>query len=280
MNNRSTNGLSRYLSRRKDEVQGWFSYVDAQLLGTITNLHNERGFRGAVAEIGVHHGKMFIALCLSLSQGERAYAIDVFDDQSLNIDKSGRGDRAIFESNLRKFGVPFDNVVIRQCSSLDVRAEEILRSVGSVRFFSIDGGHWREIVENDLSIAEGCLSEFGVIALDDFHRPEWPEVSLGYFDWCVKRRVLLEPFAIGFNKLYICRPEVRAHYQAAIMNNPSLTMFRVKEVVFQGISMPVFSQYLFPDYGMRKNLTKYLLASHPKTLSALRNIKAKLKPRR
>ena len=53
----------------------------------------------------------------------------------------------------------------------------------NVQFFSVDGGHWRDIVVNDLGIAGDAVGERGVIALDDFLHKEWPDVSRGFFDW-------------------------------------------------------------------------------------------------
>jgi hypothetical protein len=77
--------------------------------------------------------------------------------------------------------------------SQQVKPDDILTTVGEARLFSIDGGHWAEVVRNDLSIAENSLAEHGVIALDDFHRPEWPEVSAGYFAWHANRGKSIVP---------------------------------------------------------------------------------------
>jgi peptide chain release factor 2 len=61
------------------------------------------------AEIGVHHGRLFIPMALARRPGERALAIDVFEDQHLNVDHSGKGDRARFEENVARTGAaPID----------------------------------------------------------------------------------------------------------------------------------------------------------------------------
>ena len=54
---------------------------------------NRTGIDGSLAEIGLHHGKSFIALCLGLVGDQKAYGIDVFENQSLNLDHSGKGVR-------------------------------------------------------------------------------------------------------------------------------------------------------------------------------------------
>ena len=54
-------------------------------------------------EIGVHHGQFFIALNQLIPSNFTSYAIDVFDNQQLNIDKSGEGNKSKFIENLRNF---------------------------------------------------------------------------------------------------------------------------------------------------------------------------------
>ena len=123
--------------------------------------------------------------------------MDIFQNQRLNKDLSGKGDRTVFESNLAKFGIGRERVFIDTRSSQQVQPTDILNAVGPVRFFSVDGGHWLEIVQTDLRLAESSLSDHGVIALDDFHRPEWPDVSAGYFAWYASRSRLIVPFPSG-----------------------------------------------------------------------------------
>ena len=63
--------------------------------------------------------------------------MDVFDAQDLNKDFSGKGDSNIFEQNLTRFGIDPNSVTIEAKSSMDVAVDDILRSVGPVRFFSV-----------------------------------------------------------------------------------------------------------------------------------------------
>ena len=204
-----------YLRRGKRDVHGWLQRVDAEIFGTLLTYQAGNAIPGACVEIGVHHGKSFVPLCLSLSPDERALCIDVFGDQQKNRDGSGRGDLEIFQHTLSRFGVARTQVVIRQGSSEDRSAVDILDAVGPVRFFSIDGGHWKSIVMHDLQLAEETLSAAGIIALDDFFRAEWPEVSAAYYAWQAQTHSDIVPFAVGSNKLYLCRkPQVEAYRTA------------------------------------------------------------------
>ena len=119
-----------------------------------------------------------------------------------------------------------------------------------MRFFSIDGGHWLEIVAHDLSVAEGSLAPHGVIALDDFHRPEWPEVSAGFFAWNAARQRPLVPCLIGFNKLYLCAPLFAEAYRNAVRSDRRLAPHIGKTVRFLDQDVPVLTEALLPEYGV------------------------------
>ncbi len=205
-----------YLRRGKRQVHGWLQRIDAEIIGALLDYQEREGILGGCAEIGVHHGKSFIPLCMALRDGERALCIDLFDDQSRNLDSSGKGDLGRFEKNLTAFRIDRSRIRIFQGSSEDVAPAYVLEQVGPVRFFSVDGGHWSAIVQNDLRLAESTLGPDGVIALDDYCRAEWPDVTTGYTLWQEKTESDLVPFAVGSNKLYLCRSASVPAYRAAL----------------------------------------------------------------
>ena len=268
----SNKKLELYFARERNRIEGWFGRIDAEIFRALLSYQANYNLRGSIAEIGVHHGKSFIGLCLSLQEGERAYCVDVFEDQHLNIDGSGRGNRQAFEENLRQFGVDLARLTIRSASSLDVRASEIMEEVGLIRFFSIDGGHWADVVLHDLGLAEASLVDYGIIALDDFHRPEWPDVSAGYFSWVFARKRALVPFCIGFNKLYLCGERWRQQYQSVVLGDPFLRYFVMRIVKFQGVDVPVLSEFLVPEHGFLARRWSQLRLFRPKAYVQLRRI--------
>ncbi|MEH6604213.1 MAG: class I SAM-dependent methyltransferase [Pseudomonadales bacterium] len=208
--------LWKYLRYDKKDVKGWLQRVDAEIIGSILDFQSQQSITGSCVEIGIHHGKSFIPLCMALEGEELALCIDIFDDQSKNLDSSGKGDFSSFQANLDKFHI--DPILIRvfKGSSEDINHEQILHQVGPVRFFSVDGGHWKSIVQNDLRLAEKTLARDGVIALDDYCRAEWPEVTTGYTLWQEKTESDIIPFAVGSNKLFLCRRDFAATYRAAL----------------------------------------------------------------
>lgn len=211
-----SDSLWKYLRCDKKRVKGWLQRVDAEIIGSILELQNRQGILGGCVEIGVHHGKSFIPMCMSLQGNELALCIDIFDDQSKNLDSSGKGNYSLFKKNLAKFHLDLLRIKEFRGSSEDVPDSFIAEQVGPVRFFSVDGGHWSSIVQNDLRLAEQSLATGGVIALDDYCRAEWPDVTAGYTLWQNRTTSDIIPFAVGSNKLYLCRRGWATGYRDAI----------------------------------------------------------------
>jgi hypothetical protein len=112
-------------------------------------------------------------------------------------------------------------------SSEDVKPEYILQQVGPARVFSVDGGHRKAIVRNDLHLAEKTLTGDGVIALDDYCRAEWPDVTAGFVLWQEETESDIIPFASGSNKLFLCHKESAAMYRTAL-RTPFLSHYLTK----------------------------------------------------
>jgi hypothetical protein len=191
--------MYRVVGRRT--VQGW---VEPQTFGVLRVLSDEQrriGVGGPVAEIGVHHGKLFIALQLLGDPGAPAVAVDVFGDQTLNVDQSGRGDLRRFERQVRRWG-DWSAVVVEQSDSTTLGGDEIKGLAGGpVRLFSVDGGHTEQTVLSDMRTAEQALAPGGIVAADDVFNGEWPGVSVGTMRYLDGGGGLV-PFAIGFDKTY------------------------------------------------------------------------------
>jgi len=81
--------VESYIHRGKFYVEGWLHTEAAITIAALGERQRALGVEGGIAEIGVHHGKLFILLYLLGRAPERAVAIDLFEDQHLNIDLSG-----------------------------------------------------------------------------------------------------------------------------------------------------------------------------------------------
>ena len=85
------------------EIDGWLSNTTALISHSLIRFQSELNVKGNICEIGVHHGRYFIALLTSINMDELGVAVDLFENQSENIDNSGRGDSAIFLANVERF---------------------------------------------------------------------------------------------------------------------------------------------------------------------------------
>jgi len=108
----SRDSVKSYLQSGFDTVEGWCHQHVWQLLMPACDIISSVKPVGPIAEIGVHHGKFFISLVKASSSTNKHYAFDVFDDQFLNIDKSGRGNMQAFVSNLCSSSAPSGHLAL------------------------------------------------------------------------------------------------------------------------------------------------------------------------
>ena len=209
------------LDRQHKKVPGW---VLDGALATITYFsffQHEIGVEGGACEIGVHHGRLFIALATLVRDDAPLLAVDVFENQDANIDKSGMGDREQFLANVRLWLGDNTRVTVLAADSLTISSTTILDQLGGqkVRIFSVDGGHTVAHVQNDITIAEGALVEGGIVVVDDFFNPHWPGVTEGVVRYFTSARAqTLVPICYGDNKLYLCDIGHAYLYRAMLKN--------------------------------------------------------------
>lgn len=210
-----TRAFSTYRRAGHRLVDGWLHPEVLDVLEVLDAEQRRQNVRGSMAEIGVHHGRLFIGLHLLRQEGESSLAIDLFEDQDLNIDNSGRGNLRKFEANLARWT---DNtrVVAHRGDSTDLSGDEVSARAGSpIRLFSVDGGHTEEIVRKDMETAEGSLAEGGIVIADDVFNSQWPGVAVGTVRY-LDAGGTLEPFAIGLNKVFFAKAPYAATYRSTI----------------------------------------------------------------
>ncbi|TAJ34478.1 MAG: class I SAM-dependent methyltransferase [Reyranella sp.] len=238
--------VENYLRRGRFYVEGWLRTEAALTVIALADRQRALGVNGGTAEIGVHHGKLFILLYLLSRSPERAVAVDLFDDQHLNIDQSGAGDLARFRHNLERHAGS-DRLVLKPGNSLALCGADLVRLAdGPLRLASVDGGHTAEIAAHDLATVEAALAEGGIVIVDDVFNEQWPGVGDGVRRW-FERRPNLVPFAIGANKTYFCRPSHRDVYrQAAVAaaGAATTTEFLGEAVAFLQFARPGFKDRL------------------------------------
>jgi hypothetical protein len=254
---------TRYLRYGAKRVAGWLNPFSATFIAWLSLVQRDDGITGSVGEVGVHHGRLFILMQASAAPEEAAVAIDVFGDQHLNTDRSGSGDRAIFERNVAKWGGPAPLTVVQK-SSLDMTpAEYLTQAQQPARLFSVDGGHTAECAESDMRLADAVLHPEGVVIVDDIYNEFWPDVAVGVGAYCRDPTARLRPFAITPGKVYFCRSEQAARYL-----NETRTFFNVefdkmttmfgRDVAVFGVEL-TFAKAMGPLHLLRHRLSRSTL---------------------
>lgn len=208
--------LAKYLNGPFDAVQGWCSPFLWQAIEPLANAMIAGGDPAPVAEIGVHHGKFFIGLAKTMSSKRKHYAFDVFEDQNLNLDRSGSGSREIFESNLAANRIAPRAVEIVKADSMTVDAATIARvraQSGGFSFFSVDGCHMAEHTINDIQIAMQLTLPNGIVFVDDYTNQSWPGVQEGVAKLYLMSAPRFVPLIFLEGKLLLCHISHHAKYR-------------------------------------------------------------------
>jgi hypothetical protein len=181
----------------------------------IQEVQDQHAIEGDIVEIGVLHGRFFLALDCFKREQEVSVAVDIFDDKHLNVDGSGmKSGLAIFEQNVQKFAQSADDVRVVKADSLALTAQELrafARNKG-FRLFSVDGGHTPEHVTSDLELAAAAIVGGGVVLLDDYYNPHWPGVHEGFVKHMLFAQRKLAPFGFHANKLLLTNPSYHRTY--------------------------------------------------------------------
>lgn len=230
--------MERYLMFGLRQVAGWLNPTTAEFTSMIGDLQRRAGYAGAVGEIGVHHGKFFMVLRLAAGPGDRAFVVDIFEDQALNVDGSGLGDRSILRQNLERWCGTAEGVAIIAKSSLDVTPDEILSACGPVRLASIDGGHTAECAYSDLKLIDAVMPDHGVAILDDYFNEDWPDVSTGTARYIAEPGSRLRPFAITPNKVFLTTEAFNPIYRAKIAKETPFRRYKTSQMF--GLDVDVF----------------------------------------
>ena len=230
------NPFDDYLSNGFKSVPGWVVPDLPEFLRLLKDVPWNQ--EGGVTEIGVYMGRFFLLLRSMLDKAEPSFGIDVFEEQDKNLDFSGtnKAQEKIFEGFVEKYdafggeGV----VTIKGDSTSSATQAELSFHIpdGSMRYVSVDGGHTKIHTLNDLKLAEKYVADGGVVILDDILHPHWIGVMDGLVEYLNSHPTLV-PFALGHNKLFLCKYPYHQKYLEISQKSRSAT----KLVEFMGHKM-------------------------------------------
>ncbi|MDG1530745.1 MAG: class I SAM-dependent methyltransferase [Paracoccaceae bacterium] len=223
--------INQYLGVGINQVKGW---CIPHLWQAIWPLYQKIG-KGSVAEIGVFEGKFLIGLAKTFGADMPHAAIDVFNMQRFNLNKAGVGKREAVLENLAAHGVAPENVTCYKRDSLTLNVQDTMhmrRKFEGFKFFSVDGCHEVLHTMNDIEFAMSVMDPAGIIAVDDYHSPDWPGVVEAVSKMYLLREFTFVPLLYTCGKLFLCSrsylDEYRDHVKAYVKENFPET--RMKEV--------------------------------------------------
>jgi hypothetical protein len=191
----------RALQRYRAEFSGLGgSFCDGAIVAwdVLLGHQAELGIVGDLLEIGVLKGKSAVLLALHARPGETLALVDpAFRLEAIDAVERARPERNLF---------------------LRMRSQELAQDArlaaleGRCRWVHIDGEHSGPAVDNDLDIAARLLAPAGVVCLDDFFTPAYPQITRTAFAWLAARGGAFSLFLTGFNKGYVCRADVAPVY--------------------------------------------------------------------
>ena len=203
------NSTGRPFTRIKsdvDKVQGFLADTSVAVWDALLEYQKARFITGHMGEIGVYKGKSATILAHHQCPGEELWLVDFsdfIDEAKINL--------APIASHEIRF--------IKQKSVELFRSADLAAHRRTFRFFHIDGEHTGQAVVADLTLAHELLADDGVICIDDFFNPAYPQITAATFAFLQAHRFELTLFACGYNKGYLARPTYVRNYLQMIRDS-------------------------------------------------------------
>jgi predicted O-methyltransferase YrrM len=229
------------------QIPGWFLDEAAALWDIFLSYQNMAGVRGHLMEVGVYKGKSALLMAMHAMPEDEVVLVDI---------DSLKDARAIL-SNLQD-----TNIHYLEMESFDLIRTDLVSTGGNrFRWISIDAEHTREAVHRDLGYANQLLSRDGIIAMDDFFQPAYPQITAAVYEFLERHAGELTMIMCGFNKAYLCRPRAAQQYLDFIRDHmghalearqAAVSLFKTSEPtdynVFGAVGLHGNPRYKGPDW--------------------------------
>jgi predicted O-methyltransferase YrrM len=179
-------------TEKKNEIEGFFTDSSAALFDIFMSFQNTQFIAGDFLEIGVYKGLSALLEALHLGENEVFHLIDSSDylDDACNLLKPILDERII---------------AYKQRSEL-IDTQNSAFKKRSFRWLHIDGEHTGSALYNDLLLCEPLLSNDGILVIDDFFNPTYPQITEATFKFLNVNPYSLSLILCGWNKGYLARP--------------------------------------------------------------------------
>lgn len=188
-------------------IPGWFTFDDCAHFSMALGFQRALEITGHLLEIGAFHGRSAAFMANYLNSGEKLVICDLFEagDTSLYGD-CPTPDRVVANILSVNPNLAADSIKTIKGDSLKL----ISGSEDMFRFVHVDGGHSYDECMLDLRSCIKRLIDCGIMVVDDYMHPDWPEVTDAVNDFLKERKDmqimadLNRTTAIG-RKLYLIR---------------------------------------------------------------------------
>jgi ubiquinone/menaquinone biosynthesis C-methylase UbiE len=195
------NTFQQYLSAFQ-EVPGYFTKEAMIAWDFFLTTQAKIPIGGHFLEIGVLNGKSATLASMYLSDTEKAVLIDINPCQEA-LDRV---------ASVKSSGVEF----FQTASHAAKHERTITDLAGKYRFIHIDGDHSGYNVTNDLIFAADVMKEDGIICMDDFFNPIYPQVTAAIYKFLFDNPLTMKMVLCGGNKCFLVKASSYRLYENLI----------------------------------------------------------------
>ena len=182
-------------SKKLEKIEGWFLPGAQLIFDFLLAYQHNKAQLGNLFEIGVWHGKSASLMAKYLRDKEQFFLID-HEFKKDKIEESIRLVRGDIPSMMQYLPIKSNTI-------------ETLKGIQNiykqVRFMHIDGEHSGEMVYQDMETAHKLLSNDGVLVMDDFFNPAFPQVTEAVYRYLHDQPYHFKMFICGYRKAFLCR---------------------------------------------------------------------------
>lgn len=167
--------LLERLLRIDATINGSLMHEDALVFSALLQHQSIMGLSGDLLEVGTLNGKTAAVLGLSLAPGESLHVCDLFDVEVLGANDAYK--RHASEADVRRNILAATGIDDARLVTHAIDSRMLHFAPSSLRFVHVDGDHRFDGCLQDLLNAWVWLAPGGILAVDDYAHPDWPDVG-------------------------------------------------------------------------------------------------------
>jgi predicted O-methyltransferase YrrM len=189
------------------DIRGYLTYDDCTHFALVMQLQTALGLRGDMLEIGTYFGRSTAVIAHYLDTGEQLVACDPFEAEVVYGYESPPTRDAVEQNVSRLSSAARDG----RLEIFEGFSRDLDLTNRSFRFVHIDGSHRFEDALADMTLAAGHLIPGGVLVVDDYEHPDFPDVARAVIAFRASHPEFLELADLNRHaepgrKLYLLRP--------------------------------------------------------------------------